>query len=114
MYVIDKALELGSTTINQPSVFDFSNTEVVDCGYGNCVDTDSFRPSDFELQRTAIRSSTDKGYNFYQTIYGFPNSSQVILESLTETIAPSSTDRVEVGLLSYSDLTQPDALAHLM
>jgi hypothetical protein len=106
-------------TVTPPTVTDFSSTSIVDCGGDwHCVSSASYNASDFSYQRTAIRAKTEQDKNFYQSIYSLPSNSQVILESPSEIVAPSTsaTDTVEVGLMKVTTKNHTDAAfsAYLM
>ncbi|MGL6313426.1 hypothetical protein [Vibrio sp. WXL103] len=114
LYVADKRLEPGATTITSPHVEDFSSADISPCGTKYCVDTSgTFAPRDFGIQRTAVRSTNNNGDDFYQTIYSYPTNEQVILNSYTETLYPSGDDRIEVALVSSAELTLSDSFKNL-
>ncbi|MGV2990098.1 hypothetical protein ACE1OE_20890 [Vibrio sp. E150_011] len=97
-------LSASPATIVAPTVTDFTGTSISNCDSGYCVTSTSYSVNDFAIQRTAIRSKTDQNKNFYQSIYGPVTSSQVVLESPTEQVSPTTaSDTIEIGLVAVDE-----------
>ncbi|MBE4594169.1 hypothetical protein BOO24_17675 [Vibrio navarrensis] len=112
-YEAQMTLDGSDVSLTYPVVTDFSGSNIAACSSGYCVDVSGFTLSDFQLQRTAIRSQSDSNRDFYQTIYSVPSNSQVILKSGSEQISPQTTDVLEVGLVD-SDAKLLDSAKVLM
>lgn len=101
-----------------PEMYDFNDMAITsscsaETSADLCIDTDSFRTNDFDLQRTQVRSTaTIGGRNFYQSIYAVPSAQQVLMNSSVAIMDPSENNRVEVGLTKSDNLTQ--ALSYMM
>ncbi|MGF1775979.1 hypothetical protein [Vibrio nomapromontoriensis] len=87
-------------TLTQPSVTDFSSTNIGSCGSNDCVVSTSFNSNDYTVQRTSIRSKTTNSLDMYQSIYAQPSNNQVLMKSPSEVLAPSVSDSIEIGLVS--------------
>ncbi|RXJ74558.1 flagellar sheath protein A [Veronia nyctiphanis] len=69
------------------------------CSADYCLSADGYSASDFQLQRTHLRSSNNNTRNFYQTIFASPNKDQVLMKSTDEVLnIDNSKDRLEVSL----------------
>lgn len=99
IYTAQKVADGNDVNISYPNVHDFSTTTIGACGNSYCVNSVGYSPSDFQVQRTAIRSKTDADRDFFQTVYSVPSRSQVILKSPSEQIVPKATDRVEIQVV---------------
>ncbi|KJR39709.1 hypothetical protein BOO91_09290 [Vibrio navarrensis] len=99
IYTAQKVADGNDVNISYPNVHDFSTTTIGACGNSYCVNSVGYSPSDFQVQRTAIRSKTDADRDFFQTVYSIPSRSQVILKSPSEQIVPKATDRVEIQVV---------------
>lgn len=93
-------VETHGTAISAPTLNAFSASIDSSCTSGShCVSTTGFDDSELQLQRTHIRSHTNNASrSFYQTIFSVPHSEQVLMESSSETLAPSATDKVEISV----------------
>ncbi len=93
----------GSTKqITPPTLTNFSATIESSCASGGafCLSSTGYTSSDFNVQRSHIRSNTSNNARlFYQTIYSAPSNEVVLMNSSEETLVPdSNTNRIEVSL----------------
>lgn len=87
--------------LDAPYVSSFTSSSS-SCGDAtNCLNTTGYTDSEFDIQRTHIRSVTRSGNAFYQTIFSKPSNSQVLMESSSEEVLDlGDSDRVEVSIAS--------------
>jgi len=111
---IERATVDGNTvSISQPSgISDFSSTSISSNGILN---TSSYTDSEWQLQRTHIRTVSDSNSRpIFQSIYAVPNSSQPMMESPTETIGDVSNAKINVSLISVEDSNLDNAFEELL
>lgn len=66
---------------------------------GYCLSADGYAVSEYQIQRTHLRSSNNNNRNFYQTIFAAPNKGQVLMNSTDEVLnIDNNNDRLEVSL----------------
>ena len=99
----ERAIIDGNTvSISQPSnISDFSATSITASGV---LTTSSYTDSDWQLQRTHIRTVSDSNARpIFQSIYALPNSSQPMMGSPTESLGDVSTAKINVSLVKVED-----------
>ncbi|WP_435247372.1 hypothetical protein ACMAZD_11835 [Vibrio sp. nBUS_14] len=99
----ERAIIDGNTvSISQPSnISDFSATSITSSGV---LTTSSYTDSDWQLQRTHIRTVSDSNARpIFQSIYALPNSSQPMMGSPTESLGDISTAKINVSLVKVED-----------
>ncbi|MBW3696581.1 hypothetical protein EK599_12825 [Vibrio sp. T187] len=102
----------NDTTVVIPAALTTFDASIVSSGCSSlsdsCLSASGYSASDFNIQRTHLRSSTSGGKNFYQTIYATPNAEQPIMESSSSIVAniDNNNDRLEVSLGSLTELNE--------
>ncbi|EGU59317.1 54K polar flagellar sheath protein A [Vibrio nigripulchritudo ATCC 27043] len=91
-------------TITPPTLTNFAaSVTTANCSGTHCVESQGYTASNYNIQRVHVRSNTSDGSNYYQTIISMPRSTQVLMESKYSALAPSSSNRIEIGLGSLSE-----------
>jgi len=110
----ERAIIDGNTVaISQPSnISDFSTTSITSNGV---LTTSSYTDSDWQLQRTHIRTVSDSNARpIFQSIYAVSNSSQPMMESPTESLGDLSTAKINVSLVNVDDNNLDGAFEELL
>lgn len=88
--------------ITSPTLAALNATIESNCASGGafCLNSSGYTSSDFNVQRSHIRSNTNNSARvFYQTIYSEPSNEVALMNSSEETLSPNSnTNRIEVSL----------------
>jgi len=88
--------------ITPPTLTSLNATVESNCALGGsfCLSSSGYTASDFNVQRSHIRSNTSNNARlFYQTIYSVPSNEVVLMNSSEETLVPdSNSNRIEVSL----------------
>jgi hypothetical protein len=89
--------------IEQPTdLADMSGSSIYASGKSIYLDTASFNPNNWKLQRTHVRTETISGNEAIQTIYSAVDNEQVLMESSTETLTVNPVNPLEVGIALMS------------
>ncbi|OLQ86184.1 hypothetical protein BIY21_18395 [Vibrio ponticus] len=101
-------VETNGTTIAAPTLTALATNISSSCTIGDfCVSSASFDDSEVDLQRTHIRSqTTNSSRSFYQTILASAKNEQVLMQSSSERLAPTTGDRVEISLAKVDQISQ--------
>ncbi|UTT85103.1 flagellar sheath protein A [Vibrio pelagius] len=93
------SVDSTGTTVALPTLSTLTASITTTGCTGYCLSADGYVLSEYQIQRTHLRSSNENKRNFYQTIFAAPNKEQVLMNSTDEELSiDNNNDRLEVSL----------------
>lgn len=93
------SVDSTGTTVALPTLSALTATITSTGCTGYCLSADGYEVSEYQIQRTHLRSSNGNNRNFYQTIFAAPNKDQMLMSSTDEVLnIDNNNDRLEVSL----------------
>ncbi|MFI3276587.1 flagellar sheath protein A [Vibrio sp.] len=93
------SVDSTGTTVSLPTLNTLTASITNTGCTGYCLSADGYTESEYQIQRTHLRSSNYNNRNFYQTIFAVPNKNQVLMNSTDEVLnIDNNNDRLEVSL----------------